>query len=187
VVKNLNMPLISKKLLEKNHIFPFFKKCIKVYNFNCFNNIYIGIFFVNNMEIKAKYFFRVFILILILALVSFIISFFSKINFIDSLRILFGFLYVLFLPGFVLSYVFFPKSKKYYKEIDEDKNSIDFIERISLSFALSVAIVPLVIFYFNLFGVKINFVNSFLIISIIISLSIAALYFRYKKSKNYFD
>lgn len=52
--------------------------------------------------------------------------------------------YVLFIPGFFLSFIFFkPKS-------------IDSIERLLLSFALSLTIVPLITFYCNLFGIPIT-------------------------------
>ncbi len=61
-----------------------------------------------------------------------------------------GAIYLLFVPGFVVSFAFF-KPKK-----------IDIIERIALSFALSIALVPLVSFYFNLVGVKISRVSVIL-------------------------
>jgi uncharacterized membrane protein len=63
----------------------------------------------------------------------------------EILRMIFGAVFVLFLPGFVLSFAFFKK------------NSIDIIERLALSFALSIAAVPLVAFYLNLLGIKISF------------------------------
>ena len=45
----------------------------------------------------------------------------------------------------------------------------DLIEKITLSFALSIAVVPLTIFYLNKIGMKINTINSILtIIGIII-------------------
>ena len=82
-------------------------------------------------------------------------------------------IYVLFLPGFIISFIFFPKTKEFNYEVKNEKEmtSIDLIERIALSFALSVAIVPLVIFYLNLIGVKINLLNSFLVILGIIIIS----------------
>ncbi len=57
------------------------------------------------------------------------------------------------------------------------------IERIALSFALSIAIVPLVVFYLNLIGLKINLLNSFLTIIGIIVVSFGILYWRIKKLK----
>lgn len=53
-------------------------------------------------------------------------------------------IFVLFFPGFSLSLLFF------------DFDKIDFIERIALSFALSISVVPLVTFYANLLGFKIS-------------------------------
>ena len=67
----------------------------------------------------------------------------------EAFRIVFGSVYVLFLPGFVISYIFFPKTKEFDSEKGENKEhenengAIDWIERIALSFALSIAIAPL--------------------------------------------
>jgi uncharacterized membrane protein len=55
-----------------------------------------------------------------------------------------GAIYALFLPGFFVSFLFFARG------------TIDVIERVALSFALSVAIVPLLVFYLNLLGIKIR-------------------------------
>jgi len=62
----------------------------------------------------------------------------------DIFLIIFAAIFILFLPGFVLSLVFFKWGK------------IDIIERIALSFALSIAVVPLLVFYTNLIGIKIT-------------------------------
>lgn len=73
------------------------------------------------------------------------------------LRVVFGSVYVLFLPGYVLTYVFFKKQE------------IDWLERIALSFALSIAVVPLLVFYLNLAGIKINALSvSLTILGIIV-------------------
>ncbi len=67
----------------------------------------------------------------------------------EIIRIIFGSIYVLFLPGLVWSF-FFPK-----------ENEIDWIERVALSFGLSIALVPLSVFWMNyLFKIKINLVNA---------------------------
>lgn len=55
--------------------------------------------------------------------------------------------YVLILPGLALSFAFFRRG------------AIDAIERVALSFALSIAVVPLVVFYTNLAGLKISQVS----------------------------
>ncbi len=47
---------------------------------------------------------------------------------------------VLFIPGYALSYAFFPKKK-----------DLELMERIALGFGLSFALIPLVIFFLNEF------------------------------------
>jgi len=67
---------------------------------------------------------------------------------IELLSIPIGALFVLFLPGYAWSFVFFKKGE------------IDLIERIALSFGLSIAIVPLVVFWLNwLLKIRINIVT----------------------------
>ena len=91
---------------------------------------------------------------------------------VQSFRIVFGSVYVLFLPGLVLTFVFFKKDE------------IDIIERIALSFALSIAVVPLLVFYLNLMGVKINILNVSLIIAGIIILGLGVIFRdRFKRFK----
>jgi uncharacterized membrane protein len=79
----------------------------------------------------------------------------TDLTYFESFRIVFGSVFVLFLPGFVWSFVFFP--------LNGDKK-IDVIERVALSFALSIAIVPLAVFYLNLAGLKISAWNSFFVV-----------------------
>jgi len=105
-----------------------------------------------------------------LGLISIIISL-TSLTFTESVRAVFGSFYVLFLPGFIISYIFFSGKE------------IDWIERIALSFALSIAIVPLFVFYLNLIGIKINIINSTLEIAAIIIISLAILYLKSKKLK----
>ncbi|MBT6995030.1 DUF1616 domain-containing protein [Candidatus Woesearchaeota archaeon] len=103
---------------------------------------------------------KILITITTLAIITRILSF-TNLTFLESLRITLGTPYVLFLPGYIISFIFFKK--------------IDIIERIALSFALSIAIVPLVIFYLNLIGMKINLLSSILSIAGIIILSLLIL------------
>ncbi|MCD6092673.1 MAG: DUF1616 domain-containing protein [Candidatus Aenigmarchaeota archaeon] len=85
----------------------------------------------------------------------------------EIFQIIFGSIFVLFLPGFALSWAFFPK-----------KDEVDWIERIALSFGLSIALVPLSVFYLNfLFHVPINLVN----VSVVILVLIAVGYVGYKQ------
>ena len=108
-----------------------------------------------------------------LALISVILG--LVIGFLESFRIVFGAVYVLFLPGFIISFIFFPKTN--------EKKEIDWLERIALSFALSIAIIPLVVFYLNLAGIRINLLNTSLIILGVIAVSLVILKFRNKHTK----
>ena len=92
--------------------------------------------------------------ILGLAIFSLIISIWLGVQ--QSFRIIFGSFYILFLPGLVLTFAFFGKKE------------IDIIERIALSFALSIAVVPLLVFYFNLIGMKIDVLNVILVVFLVI-------------------
>lgn len=66
----------------------------------------------------------------------------------EVIRLLFGSIFILFLPGFVWSYVFFARK------------NIDWIERVALSFGLSIALVTLSVFWLNwLFKMRITLVN----------------------------
>lgn len=124
----------------------------------------------------------IFITIVSLTMLSLGITIFSSLAILESARIVFGSVYVLFLPGFILTFLFFPKSKTFDSE-DKEKGTVDWIERIALSFALSIAVVPLAVFYLNLIGVRINLLNSFFTISGIIVFSLGLLYWRSNKQK----
>ena len=119
--------------------------------------------------------------LLSLAFIAVLIAMFSMIELADSLRIIFGSAYVLFLPGLILSYVFFGQTNK---GKEKKKGSIDWIERIALSFGLSIAIVPLVVFYLNLGGVEINLINSFLTILVIVIVFVCILVWKSIKRKD---
>ena len=72
---------------------------------------------------------------------------------VEIIRAIFGGLLLLFMPGFAWSYVFFARK------------NIDWIERVALSFGLSIALVPLTVFCLNwLFHVRITVLNSCLIV-----------------------
>ena len=125
---------------------------------------------------------RIGIVFVILAIISLAIGLFSSLGYLESFRIVFGSVYVLFLSGFILTYIFFPKTKDFDSK-REEKGEIDWIERMALSFALSIAVVPLVVFYLNLIGIKINLLNSFLTILGIILVSLGILYWKNKKGR----
>ena len=119
---------------------------------------------------KMKKIFKIWILVCILLLVISLVLIIWM-PFLSALRIMFGSLYVLFLPGYFLTYLFFPKT------LNEDEK-IDAIERIALSFALSIAIVPLVVFYLNLIGPKINTLNASITILVIIIITLILCVYR---------
>jgi len=87
----------------------------------------------------------------------------------ELLRIIFSSVFVFFLPGLAWSFVFFKKEE------------IDIIERIALSFGLSIASIPLVVFWLNwLLKIKINIVN---VTTIILGLIGCALIVLLKKGR----
>jgi len=144
-------------------------------------------------EIKTKkWSVEVLLAILILAAISILIGIFTDLSYLESFRIVFGSVYVLFLPGLIISFIFFPETKPFEEddkeklkhEETESKGAIDWIERVALSFALSIAIVPLVVFYLNLIGIKINLINSFFTILGIIVISIIILLIKNRKLNN---
>ena len=105
--------------------------------------------------------------ILGLAIVSLILSIWIPIT--QAFKIVFGSFLILFLPGLVLSFVFF------------NKKEIDIIERAVLSFALSITVIPLLVFYLNLVGVKINILNVLLITGLVVGISIGVILWQRKK------
>ena len=107
--------------------------------------------------------------ILGLAILSLIISIWLGVQ--ESFRIVFGSVYILFLPGLVLTFAFF-----------RDKE-IDIIERIALSFALSIAVVPLLVFYLNLIGMRIDVINVVLVVAIVILGGIGAIFWKKEKTE----
>jgi uncharacterized membrane protein len=77
-------------------------------------------------------------------------------NALHAIGAILGAFYVLFMPGFAMSFLFF------------NRGAIDIIERVALSFALSVAVVTLLAFYLNLVGVKIHFWSVFAEVAFVI-------------------
>jgi len=110
---------------------------------------------------------------IILALLT-LFSIFLKIN---LLRLLLIIIYILFLPGLLIIYLIFPKSYI---------GQIKLVEKIFLSFALSLATVPIIIFLFNICGIKINKLNIFLIITLIYFIFFIIFFLRKKYNKKCF-
>ena len=96
-----------------------------------------------------KYFY---IFTLIVSIITFLIILFPfENNVYEILRIIFGSIFILFIPWYFITHAFF------------DKKEIDFLERFALSFAFSISVIPLLTFYFNLIWLKITDLNVFFI------------------------
>jgi len=95
---------------------------------------------------KNKWLYRTGIAIAVLAVASLVIGGFGALEYSESFRIVFGSVYVLFLPGFILTFVFFPRTKEFDSK-EKENGAIDWIERIALSFALSIADASMVATY----------------------------------------
>ncbi len=81
------------------------------------------------------------------------------------IRAAIGFILVFFLPGFVWTLIFF--------------NQINLIERVALSFGLSVALVALSVLGSNvLFGVRVTGFNALVIIGLITALPLVIYYIK---------
>ena len=84
---------------------------------------------------------------------------------VEVIRIFFGSVFILFVPGFAWSYVFFARK------------NIDWIERVALSFGLSIALVPISIFWLNwLFQLKITLLSTFITVCGLTVLPIAYIF-----------
>ena len=93
---------------------------------------------------------------------EFVLPFFERL---PVIRALLGFILVFFLPGFAWTLVFFKQIKV--------------VERIALSFGLSIAIVTLSILALNLLlGVSLTGLNSLLIIVVVTIIPILIYYLR---------
>jgi uncharacterized membrane protein len=91
---------------------------------------------------------------------EFLFPFFDRI---PVIRAILGFVFILFLPGFAWTLVFF--------------RQISNLERVSLSFALSIAVITLSLLFANLLiGVSITGINSALIILLVTILPLAIYY-----------
>lgn len=115
-----------------------------------------------------EYIIATIIALVFLEFIVVLLGIFTPLTFTESFRIIFGSIYVLFLPGFVWSFVFF----------DGRSRKVDLIERIALSFALSIAIVPLAVFYLNLVGLPISGVSSFFVVLVLTLVGLGLVWWR---------
>jgi hypothetical protein len=99
----------------------------------------------------------------VLFVLSAVLSFWLGLS---AFRVVFGAVFVLFVPGFSLSYAFFGSKE------------IDVLERIALSFALSIAVVPLIVFYLNLAGMRISALSVSIVVVFVTALGYVV--YRYK-------
>lgn len=102
----------------------------------------------------------------------------------NSLRIVGGTFFVLVLPGFILSFVFFPEGKSIIGERDETIPALDWVERMTLALALSLSVVPLTVYLANRIGLPITTTNVVVLIAGIIFVSIAILVWRVRSSRH---
>lgn len=89
----------------------------------------------------------------------------------EMVRAAVGGFFVLYVPGYFLSFLFLTGGK------------VDGVERAAISFALSVAVVPLIAFYMNLVGVKISAFSVLLEVLGIVACCVAFLYYKNIYSK----
>ena len=80
---------------------------------------------------------------------------------------LIGIIFLLFIPGFIYSFIFF------------NKKELTVFKRIIISITLSIGIVPFFVFLFNLIGVKINKINIIWENFLIILIGAVIVYFLY--------
>jgi len=93
-------------------------------------------------------------------------SVFSSLGPLSIIRAILGFILVFFLPGFAWTIIFFKK--------------INVIERVTLSFALSIVVVTLsLLFISRLIGLKITWFSSALVIIAVTILPVVAYYLKW--------
>ncbi len=93
-------------------------------------------------------------------LIGFIFPFLERL---PIFRAILGFVLVFFLPGFAWTFIFF--------------RQINVLERVTISFALSIALVTLSLLFINrLIGIRITAFNSALVIIVVTILPAAAYY-----------
>lgn len=85
-------------------------------------------------------------------------------------RAVLGAVLLLFLPGFAWSFVFWGRGQ------------IEWLDRIVLSLAISIGLVPLTIFIAHkLFGMPINATSSIIVVTCLIVLALILIFIKFKK------
>lgn len=90
-------------------------------------------------------------------------------SFLEIIRIIFGIIYICFLPGFALVHAIFEKGK------------LDFISIFTLSIVFSLGSVTTLVYFLNFVGVKINTVNILWETVLIIFIGATISFVKYKK------
>lgn len=108
-------------------------------------------------------------ILVILTITSLILA--TKLGFSESFRAVFGLFGLIFLPGYVWTWAFFPRK------------DLDIVQRILLAIALSIALGPMVLFFFNKLGVKISIINIIWEILLLIAVGGLSYYWQLKKRK----
>ena len=135
------------------------------------------------MNNKFKSLFWTVLVVLVgLCIISSMIAMFSMVELLSGFKIVFGGVYFLFLPGFIISFIFFKKTKDP-KATLKKKGVLTWLERVALSIGISLVLVPVVVFYLSLIGIEVNIFNSFLTTLGIILVCGAILAYQFLKKK----
>ena len=97
----------------------------------------------------------------------------------DIALIIIGTLLLYFIPGYLLSYYLFdPSAQILYAG---ENRLINYMERITISIGLSLVMVPLAIFFLNLFlDIGGTMMDSLLVVLVLIALDTILLYSKYR-------
>jgi uncharacterized membrane protein len=135
-----------------------------------------------NKKVKPL-FWTVLVVLVGLGIISSMIAMFSMIELLSGFKIVFGGAYFLFLPGFIISYIFFKRTKDPKANVKK-KGVLTWLERVALSIGISLVLVPVVVFYLSLIGIQVNIFNSFLTtLGIILICTVILIYQVFKKGK----
>lgn len=111
---------------------------------------------------NKKVIFGVLLFIAFLIIAIFALSF--KLTILESLRFVLGSVYILFLPGYIWSFILLKKQ--------------NLANRIIISFGLSFVMSPLLVFLLSKLGVKITLLSSVVEISLLIIIGLIILFIK---------
>lgn len=122
-----------------------------------------------NITMKRHYYILIITLLLLIGLPLFMSIWLPASK---AFRLVYGFLYLLFFPGFLWSYVFWRP------------NELNKIPRLILALTISLAIVPLTVFTGYKIGIKINTITIFLEILFILAVGVIIISYQSLKKNN---